>query len=122
MLFRSKKTKAVTKVDGATIKNVMGRKLRELRTSQHMTQKDLEEILDYPDSTVNKWELGKRYIPYEILFQLNEIFDVDFNFWGGNNKYEVIDKEINKLIFNCLKAINEEINKLIVNCLRVRNE
>lgn len=50
-------------------------RLKELRKENHMTQKDLANMLDMAKGTIAMWEMGKRNPGFEALEKLSEIFD-----------------------------------------------
>ncbi len=64
-----------------TSKNIIGEKLKSLRLSAGLTQKELAEKLqlqgaEFSDLTILRIELGKRFVPdYEIV-ALSEFFGI----------------------------------------------
>ncbi len=64
-----------------TSKNIIGEKLKSLRLSAGLTQKELAEKLqlqgaEFSDLTILRIELGKRFVPdYEIVI-LSEFFGI----------------------------------------------
>lgn len=57
----------------------VGKNIRSLRTSKHMTQDELAERLFVSRQTVSNYETGKSHPDIEILVKISEIFDTDVN-------------------------------------------
>ena len=71
----------------------IGKFIKELRTSNNMTQKEFADKLGVTYQAVSKWELGKNIPDIETLKIISEMFNVDIN--------ELINgKKINKDIKN----------------------
>ncbi len=54
----------------------LGYRLKMIRASKNVKQKDLAEKLSVSQAYVSDLEAGKRMIPSDTLFQLAEIFDI----------------------------------------------
>ena len=66
-----------------SINSAVGNKIRELRNSQKMTQKELAELLYKSESTVRMWELGKSEPDLEMIKRIAEFFDVSSDYILG---------------------------------------
>lgn len=68
------------------INSVVGNKIRELRNSRKMTQKELAELLYKSESTVRMWELGKSEPDLEMIKRIAEFFDVSSDYILGQTE------------------------------------
>ncbi|MCI9010610.1 MAG: helix-turn-helix transcriptional regulator [Clostridia bacterium] len=60
-----------------------GIKLKKLRETKNLTQKELGEILNVRNTTVSAWEKDIAEPPYEVLKQLCLIFEVSADYLLG---------------------------------------
>ena len=60
-----------------------GIKLKKLRETKNLTQKELGEILNVRNTTVSAWEQDIAEPPYEVLKQLCLIFEVSGDYLLG---------------------------------------
>ena len=60
-----------------------GEKLKDLRKSQGLNQKQVAEKLGITSATVSAYELGKKYPSLDILIKICTIFDVSSDFLLG---------------------------------------
>ena len=60
----------------------MKEKIRALRESRQMTQRDLAERLDVAVQSVSKWELGITQPRLPMLRKIASIFNVDMNYFS----------------------------------------
>lgn len=51
-------------------------KLKELRTAQNMSQKELAEKLGFSQNTISQWESGKRVMDTDTLNRVADLFNV----------------------------------------------
>lgn len=58
------------------IKNIIGRKVKQLRTQRGLTQEKLAEYIGLQPQTIAKIETGKRFISADVLSKLCNFFDV----------------------------------------------
>lgn len=78
---------------------MFAKRLRDLRESKNLQQKDLAKELNVLEATVSMWETGKR-VPYsEMLIKIARFFDVSVDYLlgfddSGKNKVdELLEKE-----------------------------
>lgn len=78
----------------------IGKRLRNLRESKRMTQKEIAEKLNVTPQTISKWERDKSQPDLQTLLELSAFFDVSIdellgnkrakepkpNFWKGRDK------------------------------------
>lgn len=60
-------------------------RLKQLRISRKITQKDFAAILKVPANTYNQWENGKRTPDNEILMRIADYFDVSIDYLMGRS-------------------------------------
>ena len=58
-------------------------KVRELRISKGISQKNFAAMLNVPANTYNQWENGKRQPDFEILAQIADYFEVTIDYLLG---------------------------------------
>ncbi len=66
--------------------NKFKERLKELRASKELDQKDLSAILHISKSTVSGWETGRNQPNYDMLITLARFFDVSVDFIIGNTE------------------------------------
>lgn len=79
----------------------LGDRIKELRTSKMMTQKELAEIVDVSKSAISKYESNMLEPNIRVQILLARTFDVTVDYLIGNtdtNSLSKSDNEINKLI------------------------
>lgn len=59
----------------------VGQKLKELRTSNKLTQSELAERIGTSQRSISQWELGGRDIKTSILIKVSELFDVSMDYF-----------------------------------------
>lgn len=57
------------------IKNIIGLKVKQLRTKRGLTQEKLAECMGLQPQTIAKIETGKRFISADVLSKLCNFFD-----------------------------------------------
>lgn len=62
---------------------MIGKIIKELRTNQKLTQKELAESLNLTPKMVSFYELGQRTPPSDIIIKLSKIFDVSTDYLLG---------------------------------------
>ncbi|MBQ9730142.1 MAG: helix-turn-helix transcriptional regulator [Clostridia bacterium] len=60
--------------------NVFGKRLRELRTEQGISQRKLGELFNVCNQTVSFWETGRRETDLDTLKALEKFFDVSVDY------------------------------------------
>lgn len=68
-----------------------GRKLKELRIQEGLSQKQLAERVKVTKSVISYYELQERYPSPEILIKLANIFHVSTDFLLGIEKQQTLD-------------------------------
>ncbi len=66
------------------INNSVGSRIKQLRTTKNITQKELAEYLHKSESTVRMWELEKSEPDIETLKYIADYFNVDMNYLSGH--------------------------------------
>lgn len=83
--------------------NVLGKRIRELRISEGMTQMQLARRMGYiGNSRIASWEKGENIPSPSNLKRLSQIFEVDL-FEYVNDSIPTIDISIAKAIKDCKK-------------------
>ena len=72
----------------------MGRKLREIREENHMTQKTFASVLNISQQTLSRYENGKTVIPYEDLRKVVTVFGVSVEYILELENTEMTSDEI----------------------------
>ncbi|OJG88602.1 hypothetical protein RV15_GL001787 [Enterococcus silesiacus] len=74
----------------------IGNRLKELRESKKMTQKDLARILNVTPQAISKWERNKSYPDLDTLVKLSIYFQVSTDSILGNAKRSFLDSLFSK--------------------------
>lgn len=61
-------------------------KLKELRTAENLSQKDLAAILNVSTGTVGNWEVGAREPGYEMTMKIANYFGITIDELLGRNR------------------------------------
>lgn len=67
--------------------NNLGKTIKELRTQQGLSQRQLGEKLDVCNQTVSFWESGKREPDLDTLVKISEYFGVSVDYLLGKSDY-----------------------------------
>lgn len=88
-------------------------RLRELRTSRHLSQYQLARALQLSPSTISMIELGERKPSFEVEESIADYFNVDLNYLRGNTDAttKIISGEAHLLlhIFNDLDETSRQL-------------
>ena len=57
----------------------IGEKIKQLRTSQKLTQKELSEQLNVSSQAISNWERGQAYPDISNIIQLSDLFDISLD-------------------------------------------
>ncbi|WP_086314409.1 hypothetical protein A5821_001976 [Enterococcus sp. 7F3_DIV0205] len=74
----------------------IGSKLKELRESKKITQKELAEFLNVTPQTISKWERDKSYPDLDTLVKLSKYFQISTDKLLGNNKHSFFETLFSK--------------------------
>ena len=89
----------------------LGQKIRELRESNGMFQRQLAAILEIGDGFLSKVETDQKSLKREHLKTISETFNCSFSeleaLWIGSKVYDIIKDEKEGL--NALKVAEEQI-------------
>jgi transcriptional regulator with XRE-family HTH domain len=100
----------------------LGDRMRSLRESKELTQKQLADKLGIPNQNVSNYERGFRQPDYDTLQKIANFFEVSIDYLITGNEYRVSSDEMWKelldpkteLFFKDLKSAPEEkIEELI---------
>ncbi|MGA4517374.1 helix-turn-helix domain-containing protein [Solibacillus silvestris] len=69
----------------------IGRKLKQLRKNQRMTQEDVADRVNITRSTISNYEIGRRTPHLKDLQKLANVFGVGLDYFGISAKDEAID-------------------------------
>ncbi len=104
------------------LKPIVSKILKETREKYNYSLEDLAKALNYQKNrqTLHKYETGKLNIPYEILFEICRIFNIDSDIFKKapitEEEKKIIDKKIIKEYVSNLrkdKNITKEDEKII---------
>ncbi len=84
---------------------LLGKRIKELRKNQNMTQQQLGNLLNVTKVSVCCYEKGTRIPSLETLLDLSNIFNVNIDYFLGNDKYVISDNHDSYTI----KMSNSEI-------------
>lgn len=67
--------------------NIIGQRIKELRTEKKISQAELGKLLSVSQDTVSLWENFKSLPPADIIIELSEIFAVSCDYILGVENY-----------------------------------
>ena len=70
-----------------------GNRLKNLRTSKNLTQKQLSEIIGVATSAISAYESGMRYPSYQVLIRIASVFHVTTDFLLGIENHSNINSD-----------------------------
>ena len=86
-------------------------RLKELRNSRNLSQKELADKLGYKQGTISQWEMGRRSLDIDTLLRLSEFYGVSTDYILGRSAKSgtLTDPLQNKLLgmFNNLNDIGK---------------
>lgn len=85
------------------------KRLRELRKSKGLTQKELGQRLNVTDAAVGMWEQARRLPDPEILSRLAGIFGVSIDYLLGNPSFDSSTSPIDEEITQIMKELGPDI-------------
>ena len=57
----------------------LSKKIKDNRTLNHLTQKDLGDLLNVSDKTISSWENGRTYPDISLIIKLSELFNLSLD-------------------------------------------
>ena len=69
--------------------NYLGKKIKELRLEQNLSQRELGEALGFSNQTLSFWEIGQREPDVDALIKISKFFNVPSDYLLG-----LIDNEV----------------------------
>ena len=68
-----------------------GKKLKDLRKSQKLTQQQLADRIGVAKSVISYYESGDRYPSYDVLIKISRIFHVTTDYLFGIERKRILD-------------------------------
>lgn len=93
------------------IKELFGKKVKELRIKNNLSQEELAEQIGIAERNLSKIECGKSFIRAEKLAKLSEILNVKLNNLFDFDYYKDLDK-IREQLISDIKSDNENLRLL----------
>ena len=88
----------------------VGRKIKELRTSQKLTQNEFAERLGVTKSAISSYENGSRLPSYDILIKISRIFKVTTDYLLGCSNEKIQTISVSGLTEKQIAAIASSID------------
>lgn len=85
---------------GDTFMKTFGQRLRHLRRTNDIYQKELAKKIGVADSTISMYERGEREPSIEIMNQLADLFNVPLDYLMGRMDDETFEREKEKSILD----------------------
>jgi len=98
-----------------TDKVTIGKKIREFRKLNKLTQIELAEKVDLNEKQISRIEMGLNYPTYITFAKLINILNIDLKVFSGNNN-EIKDSSKNKLL-HLINNSNEKELKIFLDVL-----
>lgn len=71
----------------------IAQRIKDLRLSKHLTQKELAQLLNVKPTTISGWELGRNEPSIDTLKDLAHIFNVSVDYMAGDTENQNKDKK-----------------------------
>jgi len=95
------------------MENQFGNRIKELRESQKLLQRQIASILEIDTPMLSKIERGERKAKKEQVLKFAEIFKVDsedlLTLWLADQVYNVVKEE--DVAYNALQSVSKKIKK-----------
>lgn len=90
-----------------------GRRIRNIRKKNHMTQEQLAEKLMVSVDSISNYENGRTTCMHDHIIHMSELFNISTDyFFGGEFVKGCSDKNINKIVEMLLLLDNDECEKM----------
>lgn len=73
-------------------------RLKQLRTEQNLTQKELAKNINTSQQNIGFWETGKRNPKYDMIEKLANFFNVSTDYLTGKSNIKTPESDIDKAI------------------------
>lgn len=78
---------------------LVGNRLKTLRHSLNINQRDFAKSLERTQKEVSSWETGKQLIPFAIIFKIKDLHDVPIGYFDPDD-----DLYVGKVLSKTLKS------------------
>ena len=97
----------------------IGKKIKALRKTKHLTQDELADKLDMKRATISNWEIGRRTPHLEDLQKIAEFLGADLSYFGvGSSEiHDLIARA--KVIFDDKEVPTSEKAKVYKEIMRL---
>lgn len=100
------------------ITNRLNSQIKESLEDQDLLQKEYAKRIQLTQSTFSNYVTGTREMPYEVLSQIADDFDIDLNYiFKTNAKKMVTLSHEEQIFFDSLKHLTEQERTEIYKCL-----
>lgn len=92
--------------------NVIGKKIKELRESEKLNQKELAKALNISNTTLSQYETGQRTPSDDIKIKIAEFFNVSLDYLLGRTDIKNPDdenKEMERLANKEIKSVEDAL-------------
>ncbi len=99
-------------------------RLKELRNSKNLTQKELANVIGVSYQTIAKYEIGDRHPRYDVLKSISDYFGVSIDFLLGGTDFQdgevrYIDEAVGKVSpKDALKNLIDQLTPKQIEALR----
>ncbi len=69
----------------------VGKKIKELRFTKHLTQEQLAQRLGVTKATISAYESGYRFPSYDVLIQIAYLFNTTTDYLLGRERKNMVD-------------------------------
>lgn len=84
-------------------------RIRDLREDSDKTQKEISDYLGIVTSQYQRYESGKREIPFHMVIKLSNLYDVSLDYISGrtNDKQGLSKSNLNELEINLINGFRK---------------
>ena len=94
-------------------------KLKEIRESKGLSQKQLANSLDVSQGSVGNWESGIRQPNFDMLKKIADFFGISTDYFFGESENRFADeKKTNPAILNEISSLNEKEKEEVMSFIK----
>ncbi len=105
------------------MRDIIGHRLKKLRTESHMTQENLANILNISREAYSLYETNKRQMNYETICSVSRFYNVSTDYILGNSEskknYDLCNDEIDLL--NLYRSCDQRGKRIILGVAKLSN-
>ncbi|MDE6851270.1 MAG: helix-turn-helix domain-containing protein [Lachnospiraceae bacterium] len=95
----------------------VGKKIRDFRKMNHMTQVKFSERMHMTQQTLSRYETGRNPVPTDVLENIAREFSIPFSFFLGINTEDFSEDEL--CLVEYYRNVDERLKERILDLVRI---